>query len=524
MKASVLAILLSLAFAHAEDRIELAVPDDGRISLGVFDSSGRLVRTLHELATEDELEIGDNGIVTTWDGKSDAGKKVPTGTYAIRGYLVGSPVQVSGENFLFNDWSQDAGFPQFSKIQDFALLEDGDLLLLVSRGTDTSDLTLARFSPDKGFLWARDVWRAMMEGFPPLAVSQAPRTSDAAGHPLGGSVISMVSSHSVFFPPLIAANSSTGFLITAQGCGLFSLSDGHWEHSVHPGSGVAALAVATSDSTLFVSSAGGVAVVSLPSLTKETLVPFPADDGAIENPPFTSMDANPTNLIGASRGKVWLREESFRPITLPTPAHDVALGCSDTFWFVGGEANDRFVAQASFDGEILRAMTPDKGDPMPKKIRASHTKESFAVLESAPGLQRLRMMSKSDGWVIDWERSIQDNFGFGFLNGQPASRVEDLAANSSVRIRLRKNPLTNERETLELRPSFTPHGSRLVSKEGLPIVNISSRSDVSRIVLIPGDKASSIRLLQGNGAYVEEFSLSGLDTIVPLDGGMIEIP
>ncbi len=77
---------LAAAVAHAESvRIEFALPEkEGRISLGVFDAKGVLVRNLFTLATEKDFRIGLNGLITNWDGLDDAGKPAPSGKYYAR--------------------------------------------------------------------------------------------------------------------------------------------------------------------------------------------------------------------------------------------------------------------------------------------------------------------------------------------------------------------------------------------------------------------------------------------------------
>jgi hypothetical protein len=67
----------------------LPPPLEGTISLGIYDERGGLVRVLHEEADLDEFTIGEDGLVTKWDGKNDAGDDLPTGKYRARGYLVG---------------------------------------------------------------------------------------------------------------------------------------------------------------------------------------------------------------------------------------------------------------------------------------------------------------------------------------------------------------------------------------------------------------------------------------------------
>jgi len=63
-------------------------PMEGTISLGIFDSNGKLVRVLHREAKVDNFTIDENALKTVWDGKNDAGEDLPAGKYRARGYLV----------------------------------------------------------------------------------------------------------------------------------------------------------------------------------------------------------------------------------------------------------------------------------------------------------------------------------------------------------------------------------------------------------------------------------------------------
>ena len=65
-------------------------PLEGRISLGIFDAKGKLVRVLHQEADLNEFKIGADALVTQWDGKNDDGEDLPAGKYHARGYLVGA--------------------------------------------------------------------------------------------------------------------------------------------------------------------------------------------------------------------------------------------------------------------------------------------------------------------------------------------------------------------------------------------------------------------------------------------------
>lgn len=64
-------------------------PLDGKISLGIYDAKGNLVRVLHKESDLNEFQIGADALVAHWDGKNDNGEDLPAGKYHARGYLVG---------------------------------------------------------------------------------------------------------------------------------------------------------------------------------------------------------------------------------------------------------------------------------------------------------------------------------------------------------------------------------------------------------------------------------------------------
>jgi hypothetical protein len=79
------AFLLALVFAVSllqaappnTQEIAFAVPGQGLITMGVFNKAGKLVRILHAMDDEEAFRIGLNGYITQWDGRDDAGQKVP---------------------------------------------------------------------------------------------------------------------------------------------------------------------------------------------------------------------------------------------------------------------------------------------------------------------------------------------------------------------------------------------------------------------------------------------------------------
>jgi hypothetical protein len=65
-------------------------PLEGKISLGIYDAQGKLVRVLYREADLNEFTIGADALATQWDGKSDNGEDLPVGRYHARGYLIGA--------------------------------------------------------------------------------------------------------------------------------------------------------------------------------------------------------------------------------------------------------------------------------------------------------------------------------------------------------------------------------------------------------------------------------------------------
>jgi hypothetical protein len=63
-------------------------PLEGTISLGIYDGNGKLVRVLHQEAELNEFTIGEDALITRWDGKDDNGADLPAGKYHGRGYAV----------------------------------------------------------------------------------------------------------------------------------------------------------------------------------------------------------------------------------------------------------------------------------------------------------------------------------------------------------------------------------------------------------------------------------------------------
>lgn len=472
MRKTLLVLLLLGAASplmRAVEPMAFAVPDDGLVTLGVFDPHGKLVRRLHELTPQSAFRPGLNGLITEWDGKNDAGVEVPVGTYHVRGYLVGD-VTVEGRDYHFNDWVSAEEEPVPARIVDFLLLEGGDVVLSASAVGGRA--FVSRYRPDEGMLWHRP-----MESAPRLAVSEAGLFA------LTGGVIT----------PLDPA--------TGEPAG-----------SPVP---VAASAIAASGPEILL--LDGAQAVSF-------RWPDPAAATRRAVPQGTQgLDAAGPLVAAASTEGLFLSRAGgeFRHLADLAPISSVSLGHNATVWFATASA----VGQFSEGGELLRQLTPSAEDLKPALVRAARSTEAFAVLDEGGGAQRLRslFLDEAGQWVIEWERTIRTFEDFAFRDGTVVAGPPDGKDPAELAFRLDPNPLTGERPILALHAVSGPNGPRIETPDGLALVEIATRAPTSRrLRLARGEAPDALRVAFDGGGVVEEFEISGLRHVTPLDVGSIE--
>lgn len=137
----------SLSFAWA-DPVKIAFlppPMEGTISLGVYDSAGKLVRVLAKEAETGTFTAGDDGLETQWDGKDDQGAVCSAGTYRARGVMVGD-LGVEGVDFVGNDWVTNDDSPHIARITDLLVNDSGVPII----GANVSGSSLPAPAEEKG--------------------------------------------------------------------------------------------------------------------------------------------------------------------------------------------------------------------------------------------------------------------------------------------------------------------------------------------------------------------------------------
>ncbi len=149
-------MLLAIAFpAFAQESVPimfLPPPMDGAgtITLGIFSGAGKLVRTLNRESAIEEFKQGENGLITKWDGRDDAGQPVPFGQYGVRGWMSGN-LAVEGIAFHGNDWIKEES-PRYTRVLSVKGVGRDDVQVVL-RTLDGKESTLA--------------WKLSREGEPP---------------------------------------------------------------------------------------------------------------------------------------------------------------------------------------------------------------------------------------------------------------------------------------------------------------------------------------------------------------------
>lgn len=128
------------------------------MSLGVYDSSGKKVRTLSVEATASQFTVGLNGLITHWDGKNDAGKTQQPGRYSVKGLAVGD-LEITGEAYHANDWVVTEESPR--PVAFHGIRYEGGILELIASDLD-------------GQFWRVKESVAVQDDIPVFAKSSAP--------------------------------------------------------------------------------------------------------------------------------------------------------------------------------------------------------------------------------------------------------------------------------------------------------------------------------------------------------------
>ncbi len=484
-------LLLGLAGAHAEDRPSVREPVEirfvppgvqGTVSLGIFDASGRLVRTLCDEWTFNRFRIGLNGLSTGWDGQDDAGRPVPPGTYEARGFIVGD-VSIAGSAFHFNDWIETENSPRIVRVAAQELLPGGDILLAARLAGGTG--ALVRYSPQSEARWR--------------TVVSEPRPEAASGAQLA---VSDTMAFVVLDGVLRAANLEDGaevpLAVTAK----------------------PVKAVAARGDRLAICDEDGIRIFRLPDFSPmDAPGNVPADTVSL-----ALLDHGAVAVARDGSARRWVGGD-WSPLDLPDRVRSVAGGRGDTFWVLEErEDGSHCVAQYSPEEGRLAEWIPkaDKGSPA-GGLSVADNRDYFALTMATPDVQRtvaIRRNATGAGWEFVVDKRIVRSTEFGWQDGKlvPAGGEQP----ENLEVKLAGNPLDPSAPgVLALKTVTGAAGSGLAAVDGLPLLRVSDSDAFRRVMVIGGADGHSARFFQGDGACVEEYEITNLGDIAAFDAGEI---
>jgi hypothetical protein len=451
--------------ARAAVAIEFLPPplESATYSLGIYDlKTGKLIRHLHEIAPESAFTVGTNGLVTSWDGKDDAGQKAPPGRYAARGYAVG-PMKVEGTQILGNDWASDDETLRVTRVEAIAYLPpDGGVGVLATMADGS--MALLSLSADGKMLWR--------QALPGLTADAHPRL--------------MVRDQRIFVMPKAVGDGAE-----VKSAGTYKIKDGVSDPSSTLGEKVFKVPM---DRELDGRSA------PLPGVVSTTLT----------DPALTIRSGVGTSSV--------VRAPAHLAVSPPDARHVSKTG--PPAWSTGMEG----LRQIAPDGTVLRKLEVAPGDPIPVDVSASDDGSRLYLLEQKKGWQRLRGLSwvetkEEDGqpvstWQTFFERNIRAP--------DPAPGLENPSA--SVQISLAPNPLEpGKLQTVSLAAAFDDKGSYLTTADGLRLRQISQQPNLRSAKLEKSKDANGLTFFQSDTAAWDEFSIEGAKNMMAFDAGEFEL-
>jgi hypothetical protein len=510
---ALLAGLLPGLSSEREQRFAFALPEtEGRISLGVFDSSGKLRRTLYVNAAETDFAVGLNGLIATWDGKDDVGQPLPAGRYHVRGYLVGNTLKAEGIAYHFNEWVDDEKAPRITRIDDFR--RQGGSFVVLAETLGSKHPTVFRYDRLRGFLWTSQPGSAVAPTTAPEA-DPAPRDSPAELPHIENLFLPMSSQ-------MLAVTDHYATVLLAGSLHLLDMNDGTII-TTQIGRFPQALCVDASHDALFVGSAEGISRIPLPNLE-------PA--GKVETPlAFETLATDAGRIIAASAStwEVWESTDgNWKKFPLTVAASSLSFGFEGTLWMTAINEKDGkpFTGQFDSQGEFLRSY---RDEFSPVRVCASTAVEEIAVLEMGEGAQRLRVLSLGEKgpdvpgqWVVDFEKIIRDCRRFGIVDGKLVADAGVLPQTSQVDVTLATGGLTASPHKVAVRVASDRSGLWLETQSGLRLAFLASQSNVRRVVVRPGREF--LIVYAGDGAVVAEYAVRGLGNMVEIDAGEVELP
>ena len=475
--------LLCLVNAAGAVEIRFVPPSaEGTISLGIHDSSGKLVRVLCDEWPISNFSAGLNGLSTEWDGKDTAGQTVPSGTYTAKGFHMGG-VDVEGEAFHFNDWITTEDAPRVVAVASLGILAGGDLLLAARLAGDKG--ALLRYSPQNANPWT-------VLSSEPLPVSPQKVKLAAAG----GRV----------------------FVLQDKKVRALDLATG--KEVALPELAVDVTDLGGREDRLAVLLPDAVKMFDATNLTERSAWPAPP-----VTPVAVASLGNDDVVVAGEDGSLWHGAPDWKRLETPpsSKARALAAGRGTTFWVLEQSAESSVVVQYSPDeGRLSEWVSGTAGDPV--ALAASVETDYFAAAFAGTNTERTVAIRRNaaNGWELLADKTITASEAFGFTDGKLSPSSGALPA--EITVALRENSLDpSAPRSLGLRATAIGDGTGLVTADGLPLVRVSEEAGFGRLAVVAGQAQNTAHFYQGDGACVEQYGIGNLGDITAINAGTIEM-
>jgi hypothetical protein len=449
-------------------------PVEGVISLGAYDSKGKLVRVLKKGAEISSFKSGSDGLVIDWDRNDSQGKPVPNGKYFARGVLIGD-VKIEGVAFHLNDWVDSSDDPRIRKVFSAALLDpqhlgiladapQPEIVVLENNGNRSKTLSLA---------------------FNPLTIKAA-----------GPNLLLFDKAEVMLIDP------SSGAEVSRQ-----NLSD-------------VRDADALGDRTVVLS---GDQMKYQVSARSQELKP-PAEDL------LRCAVLSSSIVVASKRANIWkLDGQEFIAIDAGETGEllDMSAGASDSVWLLLKASTAILLKQIDSAGKILREIELPPDLQTVTHLGASRNDDSLLLISEEGSTQRVigvRFQAVNQGksiWEKWFERTLTAFKFFDLKDGKivPADGKTD---SPPAFVKPANNPMENTRQVLfQLSIVADETGAWVANLDGLPLFQVCKTKNIKQTRCI-SDGANGLRVYTSDGTVVEEYHLTSLENLFRFDAGSFD--
>jgi hypothetical protein len=462
--------------ATANQLLFVPPPIEGVISLGAYDSKGKLVRVLKKDAEINSFKAASDGLVIDWDRNDSQGKPVPDGKYFARGVLVGD-VKIEGVAFHLNDWVDGSDDPRIRKVLSATLLDaqrtvvladaaKPEAVVLESNGNRSNTVPLA---------------------FTPTAVKAA------------GSNLLLFDSAEV-----VLINLASGAQVARQ-----SFSD--------------VRDADTSGDRMVVLSGNQIKFQNQINATPQDLKP-PADNL------FRCAVLNSSIVVASKEAHLWkLDGQQFVPVDAGDAGEllDMGAGASDTVWLLVKANTATLLKQIESSGKIRREIELPPDLQGVTRLGVSRTDDILLLISDDGTTQRiigLRFQAADQGksiWEKWFERTLTPFKFFDLKDGKVVA-VDTKSDSPPVSVKPANNPIENSRQSLfQLSVVTDENGAWVASIDGLPLFQICGTKNIKQTRWI-SDGANGLRVYTSDGTVVEEYHLTSLENLFRFDAGSFD--